>query len=352
MFRIRTANILLVSLKGLATEVAKNLVLAGIGSLTIVDHGLVTGEDLAAQFFVAETDIGSNRAQASLPELRKLNPRVNIFADPVDIRMKAPEFFMPFDLIVATDLDFPTLSTLSAAARLSNRPFYAAGTHGLYGYIFVDLIMHEYVVEREQGNRPTLLAAESATRSIVKVAAKPEKVNGKVHEIITKNEIYSPLVLANTSPLPPDFLSSRRKLKQVSPLLSCFRALWEFEKMSARLPNLASPQDLQLFATLAKNSQKELQLPLETLTGDFLKSFLQNLGSELAPVTAFLGGQLAQDAINVLGKREQPIQNFLLFNGDDCTSSVYPLHPIFSNLSQLPAAPAAPAAPAEAVALD
>lgn len=52
--RIRSANILLITVKALANEVAKNLVLAGIGSLTIIDHQDVTEEDLGAQFFVSE----------------------------------------------------------------------------------------------------------------------------------------------------------------------------------------------------------------------------------------------------------------------------------------------------------
>jgi ubiquitin-like 1-activating enzyme E1 A len=50
----------LVSVKALANEIAKNLVLAGIGSLTIVDHELVTEDDLGAQFLVSENDIGKN----------------------------------------------------------------------------------------------------------------------------------------------------------------------------------------------------------------------------------------------------------------------------------------------------
>lgn len=41
-------------MKALANEVAKNLVLAGIGSLTIIDHGPVTEADLDAQFFLEE----------------------------------------------------------------------------------------------------------------------------------------------------------------------------------------------------------------------------------------------------------------------------------------------------------
>lgn len=50
--RIRSANILLITVKALANEVAKNLVLAGIGSLTIIDHEPVTEADLDAQFFM------------------------------------------------------------------------------------------------------------------------------------------------------------------------------------------------------------------------------------------------------------------------------------------------------------
>jgi ubiquitin-like 1-activating enzyme E1 A len=58
--RIRTAKILLIQIKALGTEVAKNLVLAGIGSLTIVDTDVVTEEDLAAQFFLSQVDVGKN----------------------------------------------------------------------------------------------------------------------------------------------------------------------------------------------------------------------------------------------------------------------------------------------------
>lgn len=55
---------MLISIKALANEVAKNLVLAGIGSLTIVDHETVTEEDLAAQFFVSEEHLGMNVSAA------------------------------------------------------------------------------------------------------------------------------------------------------------------------------------------------------------------------------------------------------------------------------------------------
>jgi ubiquitin-like 1-activating enzyme E1 A len=56
--RIRSANILLVSLRALGTEIAKNLTLAGIRSLTVIDDEPVTEFDLGAGYFLREEDVG------------------------------------------------------------------------------------------------------------------------------------------------------------------------------------------------------------------------------------------------------------------------------------------------------
>jgi len=56
--RIHSANILLVSLRALGTEIAKNLTLAGIRSLTIIDNDPVSEEDLGTQYFVRQEDVG------------------------------------------------------------------------------------------------------------------------------------------------------------------------------------------------------------------------------------------------------------------------------------------------------
>jgi ubiquitin-like 1-activating enzyme E1 A len=195
------------------------------------------------------------------------------------------------------------------------------------------LISHDFVIERAKSNIPTppINTAESATRTIIGSTTKNE--NGKLVELVTKNEIYSPIILANTSPLPEDFTRIRRRRLQVTPLLTCLRALWEFQRISAgALPNSHAKADLELFTTLATEKHKELQLPHETLRSDFLRSFLQNLGSEISPAAAFVGGALSQDVINVLGAREQPLQNLLLFDGEECKAPIYAMHPIFPNM--------------------
>ncbi|PMD15203.1 hypothetical protein NA56DRAFT_754182 [Hyaloscypha hepaticicola] len=323
--KIRNANILLITMKALANEIAKNLVLAGIHSLSIVDHELVTESDLGAQFFISKADVGINRAEAAAPQIRKLNPRVNVIVDPSDIKTKGPDFFSQFDIVIATDLQPDTLNIINTATRVNHRPFYAAGVHGFYGFIFSDLIQHDYVIEREKSNVTTAIQAETRTRSVVDV--KDKKENGKNFEMVTKRELYSTWFLASDAAiLPAEFLRSRRRLKAVTPILSCFRALWEFLQLqNGRLPSTSD--DLKMFTVLATQKHEHLKLPSETLRSEVLRKFLQNLGSEIAPVTAVLGGQLAQDVINVLGARQQPIQNMVIFDGDSMEAPMYALHP-------------------------
>lgn len=49
---------MVVRLKGVATEAIKNIVLAGIGKLVIVDDQDVSEEDLGAGFFFRDEDVG------------------------------------------------------------------------------------------------------------------------------------------------------------------------------------------------------------------------------------------------------------------------------------------------------
>lgn len=246
-----------------------------------------------------------------------------------NILSEDPSFFTRYNMIIATDLSISSFCNFNAAARLSARPFYATGTHGVYGFLFADLIEHTYIVTRDKSNVPTRIGPESGTRRVLGAIDKRSD-NGKIQELVTKQENYQPLILANTSPLPQSYLTSRRRMRTITPLLPCLRALWEFSKDTAfgRLPSPSSETDLKTFTTLATEKSRELQLPPELLKADFLRSFLQNLGAELSPTCAFLGGMAAQDVVNVLAGKEQPVQNMMFFDGDSGNAPVYALTPI------------------------
>ncbi|KAL1843666.1 hypothetical protein VTJ49DRAFT_366 [Mycothermus thermophilus] len=355
--KIRNANILLVTIRALGNEIAKNLVLAGIGSLTILDPSPVSPADFGAQFLLSEADtpLGTNRATAAATALQRLNPRVRVTVDTADALTKPADFFAPFDIIIATDLAAPALSTLNSLARQHNRPFYAAATHGLAGFIFADLIEHTFSITRARANVPTRPGPEGRTRTVLSVTLKPtsssssgsaSKAAAEEEELVTKRESYSPFSLASSSPasLPDEILRSPRRRRAVTPLISCFRALWAFEALhGGRGPNPADKAHLAEFTRLCGEQHAKLGLPAETLRSEVLRWFLQgvvvasgsggggdggaSIRAELAPVAAVLAGQLAQDVINVLGGTQQPIQNFVFFDADAMEAGVYALHP-------------------------
>lgn len=256
-----------------------------------------------------------------------MNPRVQITSGGSleELKLCDQTYYGPFDCVIACDHDFDTLFNINSRARLANRPFYAAGIHGFYGYIFADLVRHEFVIEREKSNVNTPIGPESLTRSVLSTTTRKEN-DGKNIEIVKKQEVYCPLVLANSSELAPDIRANRRKSKSVPALLPCLRALFEFQRAhNGRLPE-HTQKDLADFTQLASTTNEILGAPAETLRSEFLRSFIQNIGAEMVPTAAFVGGRLSEDVINVLGKREQPIQNFALFDGDALEGKIYSLY--------------------------
>lgn len=240
--------------------------------------------------------------------------------------MNSPLYLPQFDVIIATDMEYAALHAINSASRLANRKFYAAGCHGFYGYIFADLVIHDYVLEGDIPNVPISPGQETLTRSIQSVT----RVNGR--QRLAKREIYSPIMLANTSDLPENIRNSRAKLKKVPTLLSMQRGLWEFEQQKGRPPMTSGTTgehlaDLREFTVLAMEAHKLLCLPIDSLKAESLRTFLTNIYSQLPPTTAMIGGILAQDVINVIGQREQPIQNLTLFDAETYTTATYALHP-------------------------
>ena len=60
-------------------EVAKNLVLAGVNSMTVMDHEPLTKEDFDSQFLAPRDKLGTNRAEASLERLQGSKAQDPIF---------------------------------------------------------------------------------------------------------------------------------------------------------------------------------------------------------------------------------------------------------------------------------
>ena len=75
-------KILIVGLRGLGVETAKNIILSGPHSVDIYDPTKVTINDLTSNFYLTESDVNTKqRDEACLSKLSELNPytKVSIF---------------------------------------------------------------------------------------------------------------------------------------------------------------------------------------------------------------------------------------------------------------------------------
>jgi ubiquitin-activating enzyme E1 len=73
MKRMGASNVLVVGLKGLGVEIAKNIALAGVKSLTVYDPTPAAIADLSSQFFLRPDDVGKPRATVTAPRVGELN---------------------------------------------------------------------------------------------------------------------------------------------------------------------------------------------------------------------------------------------------------------------------------------
>jgi hypothetical protein len=101
MRRMQQSTVLIVGLKGLGVEIAKNVVLGGVKSITLHDPKPVQLSDLSAQFFLREDDVGKPRASVTAPRLAELNQYVPVSANEGALD---PAFVQQFGVVVLTDV--------------------------------------------------------------------------------------------------------------------------------------------------------------------------------------------------------------------------------------------------------
>lgn len=353
--RIQQSSVLLITCRALTNEVAKNLVLAGVGSVTLVDAAPLTDADLGAQCMVTSAAVaaGKTRAAALAEALRRLNPRVRVVDGTDDSAVVvSPAFLGAFDLVVATDLSSSGFSAVSRSARAARVPLYCAGVHGLHGFAFADLGgTRDFTTRRAKGNVATVPGArEGPTRRVVGVQAVKGDRPGEVLEVVTRREAFSGWAdAAERGVLPRDVRNNRRRIAKVGQALPCLRGLWSWqaERLAAEgggytatsttssnllaappIPSPSSHADLISFTLHATAAASSLSLPSDALRAEFLARFLAGCGSELSAVAAVVGGQVAQEAIALLGGGTQtPLQNLAVLDGGAMESVVYTLHP-------------------------
>ena len=96
MKRMSASNVLIGGLKGLGVEIAKNIALAGVKSLTLYDPAPALISDLSSQFFLHPDDVGKPRAAVTAPRVAELNAYTPVSVHQSDRQVPIPLFLTIF----------------------------------------------------------------------------------------------------------------------------------------------------------------------------------------------------------------------------------------------------------------
>lgn len=135
MRKMQNSDILISGLGGVGVEIAKNIILGGVRTVTMHDQKNCTIKDLSSQFYLNKASIGKNRAECSIKQLSELN---NYVTTSVYSGELSEEFLGRFKVIVLTETSDKEQKRISEICRLNRTALITADTKGLFGQVFCD----------------------------------------------------------------------------------------------------------------------------------------------------------------------------------------------------------------------
>ena len=316
--RMKISSVLLVGIRGIAAEIAKNLVLTGIGELTILDDQLLSALDLASNFFTSEQFLNKNRAESCRERIQLLNPNVKIHVDTEDIMKKNQQFFKQFNAIILTNSDVSEAIHINNILRThsnnstNNRPvaLFQCETHGFYNYAIEDLISHT-----------ALLTKKVETQNeITKQTEEIEETFSKTFDYPSISKIIESS--NNTNTILKEFRKPSEK--QLGKQWILFQILFQYRiKFELTHNHNKNQLDLQQLIVFASQYLKSHNLAADFITGDMLEQFVRCIGIEVSPITSVFGGMIAQEVLKVLSGKDEPLKNVLLYNSTLGNAMVY-----------------------------
>ncbi|KAI1718094.1 thiF family domain-containing protein [Ditylenchus destructor] len=359
MQHLRQSTVLISGIGSVGVEIAKNLILGGVRHVTIQDTKPVTWNDLSAQFYATEEDMGKNRAAASFNRLEELNDSVQCTLKTTPV---TEDDIKHIDLIVVTDSSYQTQLEINGWVRKHGKRFISADARGLFAYVFVDLgekyriddhngeLCKEVILENvnaETGDVYTLEGAmhgfedgdyvafsevqgmtELNTMNPVPIkVTKPDAFNigvvakgftphtegGRARQVkVPKFEDYKSLAESINE---PEFLIwDFAKFDSPPQMHALWQALYKFEQKYNRSPDVRSVEDAALLKAELPEKAAELQIPEK-----LLQNFSFQARGNLQPMASLVGGITAQEALKAVTHHTTPLKQWLHI---DCSDSL------------------------------
>ncbi|KAK6234582.1 hypothetical protein QUC31_018368 [Theobroma cacao] len=364
MRRLFASNILVSGMQGLGAEIAKNLILAGVKSVTLHDEGLVDLWDLSSNFVFSESDVGKNRAFASVQKLQELNNAVIISTLTTKL---TKEKLSDFQAVVFTDISFEKAIEFNDYCHNHQPPisFIKAEVRGLFGSIFCDFgpeftvidvdgeDPHTGIIASISNDNPALVSCVDDERlefqdgDLVVFSevhgmtelndGKPRKIKSARPYSFTLEEdtsnfgmyikggivtqVKQPKVL-NFKPFrealkdPGDFLLSDFSKFDRPPLLHlAFQALDKFVSDLGRFPVAGSEEDANKLISIAGNINESLgDGRVEDVNLKLLRHFAFGSRAVLNPMAAMFGGIVGQEVVKACSGKFHPLFQFFYFD--------------------------------------
>ncbi|KAM9483646.1 ubiquitin-like modifier-activating enzyme 1 [Clarias gariepinus] len=365
MRRMGEANVLICGMRGLGVEVAKNVILAGVGSVTIQDKGKTEWGDLSSQFYLKESDLGKNRAICSAKHLARLNSHVRLSTHTEHLN---EDFLHKFQVVVLTDSSLEEQLSLAAFCHSNNIAFILADTKGLCGQLFCDF-GENFLVRDTDGEplRVSLISYVSkGNPGIVTCTDNQNAFSDGMHIVFsgvqgmtelnscgpleikvideysfsicdtsnfsdyekggvatevkeTKTLSFLPLDVAMDKVMQdPELLvlTHYEKIERNKSLHLGFRALQEFQQKYSQLPRPRNQADAEILIAMARQLSAAAQF--DELDERVVEKLSLCARGDLAPINAFIGGLAAQEVMKACSGKFTPLHQWLYFDALEC----------------------------------
>ncbi|KAJ6144673.1 Ubiquitin-activating enzyme [Penicillium chermesinum] len=360
MKRMGSSNVLVVGLKGLGVEIAKNIALAGVKSLTLYDPAPVAIADLSSQFFLQPQDVGKPRAEVTAPRVAELNSYVPVTIHESTNLVDNLEQLKRYQAVVLTLTPLKEQLIIADFCHQNGIYVTVTDTFGLFGYLFNDFgknftvgdptgeeavsgivagIDESGLVSALDETRHGLEDGDFVTFTEVKGM---EGLNGSAPRKITVKGPYTFSIgdvsglgsykgggLYSQVKMPKfvDFQPLSEQIKKPEFLISDFakfdrpaqlhvgiQALHKFaETHNGQFPRPHNDSDAQEILKLANELAASQEEKIE-LDEKVIKELSYQAQGDLNALAAFFGGAAAQEVLKAVSGKFQPVHQWLYFD--------------------------------------
>jgi len=359
MKKMSSSNILIMGLKGLGVEIAKNIILAGVKSVTLYDPSPVEIADLSAQFYLKESDIGKSRQSACSLRLAELNQYVQVQEFSGNF---STSDLSRFNVVVLTDTPLNKQLEINDYTHSNGIKFISTEIRGLFGMCFCDF-GEEFLVSDPTGENPLsgMVAAIDKDYDGVVTCLDESRHGLEDGDYVTFKEVQGMTELNDCEPrqikvLGPytfsigdtsnfgdyssggtfiqvkrpktyHFQSLREALKKPEYLISdfakfdrpmqlhiAFQALSEFSvNHSGEFPSLRNEDHAIEFFKLSEKISQQYEDKVE-LDEKLIKEFSYQARGYLSPMAALFGGFVGQEILKACSGKFQPVYQYMYFD--------------------------------------